>query len=69
VLPGLNLENPMQVWRNVFQRQSHGGGTGKICSPSQFKTVMDAFWIFKHDSGALAKLVNQIALWNDLKKL
>jgi hypothetical protein len=30
---------------------------------------MDAFWIFKHDSGALAKLVNQIALWNDLKKL
>ena len=33
VLSGLSLENPMQGWRNVFQRQSHGGGQERLaCS-------------------------------------
>lgn len=61
-------KNPMQVWRNVFQRQSHGGGTGKISLLSKFESVMDAFWIFKNDFGALARLANEIALWNTLKR-
>jgi hypothetical protein len=29
---------------------------------------MDAFWIFKNDFGALARLANEIALWNTLKR-